>query len=78
MVSSTFLFAAAAASLATANPILVDRAGSCTFTSAAAAASGASKCSTVTLNNIAVPAGETLDLTSLAAGTKVCHVLLHH
>ncbi|KAL1900716.1 Polygalacturonase 1 [Ceratocystis pirilliformis] len=70
MVSPTLFVLAAAASIASAKPVLVERAG-CTFTTAAAAISGASKCSTVTLNNIAVPAGTTLDLTKLAANTKV-------
>ncbi|KAL5606709.1 hypothetical protein BROUX41_003104 [Berkeleyomyces rouxiae] len=72
MVSPTLFVLAAAASIASASPVLVDRgSSSCTFTTAAAAISGASKCSTVTLSNIAVPAGTTLDLTKLAANTKV-------
>ncbi|KAI3394228.1 hypothetical protein diail_3003 [Diaporthe ilicicola] len=44
---------------------------SCTFTDAASAIKGKASCSTITLNNIAVPAGTTLDLTSLKSGTKV-------
>ncbi|GKZ17014.1 hypothetical protein AbraIFM66951_005742 [Aspergillus brasiliensis] len=44
---------------------------SCTFTSASAAKSGKTSCSTITLDNIAVPAGETLDLTGLKKGTTV-------
>lgn len=44
---------------------------SCTFTSAADASASAKACSTVTLNNIKVPAGETLDLSDLQDGTKV-------
>jgi len=44
---------------------------SCTFNSAAKASASASSCSTVVLDNIAVPAGETLDLEDLQDGTKV-------
>ncbi|KAJ1327373.1 Glycosyl hydrolases family 28 [Microdochium nivale] len=46
-------------------------ADSCTFTTAAAAKSGKASCSTITLSNIAVPAGQTLDMTGLKAGTHV-------
>ncbi|KKA31208.1 hypothetical protein TD95_000825 [Thielaviopsis punctulata] len=70
MVSSSFFLAAAAASMASASPLIAER-GSCTFTSASEAISGSSKCSTVVLDNIEVPAGQTLDLTKLATGTKV-------
>ncbi len=49
---------------------IVERA-SCTFTSAAAAAAGKKSCSTIILSNIAVPAGQTLDLTGLKSGTQV-------
>ncbi|KAF4546527.1 Endopolygalacturonase [Lasiodiplodia theobromae] len=49
---------------------LVERAG-CTFTDAASAISGKTGCTTITLNGIAVPAGTTLDLTGLQAGTSV-------
>ncbi|KXJ85702.1 the polygalacturonase [Microdochium bolleyi] len=61
-------------------PLVVDAApakskaaagASCTFTTAAAAKSGKKSCSTITLSNIAVPAGETLDLTGLNDGTHV-------
>jgi galacturan 1,4-alpha-galacturonidase len=44
---------------------------SCTFTNAADAIKNKKSCSTITLNNIAVPAGTTLDLTNLAKGTNV-------
>ncbi len=44
---------------------------SCTFTSAAAAAAGKKSCSTIILQDIAVPAGKTLDLTGLNSGTQV-------
>ena len=50
---------------------LDSRAGSCTFTDAASAAEAKGSCPTLTLNNIAVPAGKTLDLTDLAQGTHV-------
>lgn len=57
-----------------AAPAEVKRADACTFTDAAAAIKGKASCSTITLNNIAVPAGTTLDLTKLKTGTKVCHI----
>ncbi|POS68923.1 endopolygalacturonase [Diaporthe helianthi] len=57
--------------LINAAPAEVKRADTCTFTSAAAVAKGKASCSTITLNNIAVPAGTTLDLTKLKTGTKV-------
>ena len=44
---------------------------SCTFTNAADAIKNKKSCSTITLNNIAVPAGTTLDLTNLQKGTNV-------
>lgn len=56
-----------------AAPAEVKRA-TCTFTDAASAIKGKASCSTITLNNIAVPAGTTLDLTGLKSGTKVCHI----
>ncbi|KAJ5776376.1 uncharacterized protein N7511_001387 [Penicillium nucicola] len=52
---------------------LVPRA-SCTFsgsTGAASAIKNKKSCSTITLSNVAVPAGTTLDLTGLAKGTTV-------
>ena len=57
-----------------AAPAEVKRADACTFTDAAAVVNGKASCSTITLNNIAVPAGTTLDLTKLKTGTKACHV----
>ena len=45
---------------------------SCTFTSAASASASASSCSVVNLKNIAVPAGESLELNNLKPGTQVC------
>ena len=50
------------------------RAGSCTFsgsTGAAAVAKSKASCATITLSNVAVPSGTTLDLTKLTKGTKV-------
>ncbi|KAH7014141.1 the polygalacturonase [Microdochium trichocladiopsis] len=44
---------------------------SCTFTTAAAAISGKASCTAITLSNIKVPAGTTLDMTGLKDGTKV-------
>lgn len=44
---------------------------SCTFTSTSALASGKGSCSSITLQGIAVPAGQTLDLTGLKSGTSV-------
>lgn len=43
----------------------------CTFTDAASAEAGKGSCSTITLSNIVVPAGQTLDLTELQDGTEV-------
>ncbi|KUJ08968.1 endopolygalacturonase [Mollisia scopiformis] len=51
-------------------PTKVKRA-TCTFTAAAAAIASKKSCSQITLSNIAVPAGTTLDLTGLASGTEV-------
>ena len=65
------LLLGAMASAAAAGPILNDRA-SCTFTDATTAIKNKATCSTITLNNIAVPAGTTLDLTGLKTGTHVC------
>ncbi|KAL3426903.1 endopolygalacturonase [Phlyctema vagabunda] len=72
---SNLLSLLATASLAVAAPaavpaVIEDRA-SCTFTTAAAAIKGKTSCTAIVLNNIAVPAGTTLDLTGLKSGTKV-------
>jgi polygalacturonase len=54
----------------------VERAGStCTFTGAAQASASKTACTTIVLDNIAVPAGVTLDLTKLASGTHVSSCL---
>ncbi|KAJ5542295.1 hypothetical protein N7461_008298 [Penicillium sp. DV-2018c] len=50
---------------------LVGRASTCTFASAASASASKKSCSTIVLDNIEVPAGETLDLSNLKDGTKV-------
>ncbi|KAF1360794.1 putative extracellular polygalacturonase [Lizonia empirigonia] len=44
---------------------------SCTFTDAASAIKGKTSCTAIVLDNIAVPAGTTLDLTKLNDGTNV-------
>lgn len=49
----------------------VKRASSCTFSSAAKASESQKLCTTIVLDNIEVPAGETLDLSDLEDGTKV-------
>nr|BAG72102.1 endopolygalacturonase [Venturia nashicola] len=63
--------AAAAPALRAVDSAIEERASSCTFTTAAAAISGKKSCTTITLSNIAVPAGTTLDLTGLTKGTSV-------
>ncbi|KAF5096177.1 hypothetical protein D0Z03_001668 [Geotrichum reessii] len=47
------------------------RADTCTFTSVDKAIAGKNFCSTIVLKNIAVPAGQTLDLSNLKKGTTV-------
>ncbi|KAF7549942.1 hypothetical protein G7Z17_g6058 [Cylindrodendrum hubeiense] len=67
---SSFVLLGALASAVLATPIVGPRA-SCTFTDAASAIKNKASCSTIILNNIAVPAGTTLDLTKLNSGTHV-------
>lgn len=62
---------ALAATSAIAAPTSLAERDSCTFTDAATAIKNKKSCSTITLNNIAVPAGTTLDLTNLQKGTNV-------
>jgi galacturan 1,4-alpha-galacturonidase len=70
MILSTLVLSLGA--LAAANPVPANsRRASCTFTDAASAISGKKSCSTITLKDITVPAGTTLDLTKLNDGTKV-------
>lgn len=72
MMSMVVLGAALASAAPTRVSSLVKRASSsCTFNSAVSASASAKSCSTVVLDNIEVPAGETLDLSDLASGTKV-------
>ncbi|KAJ6002463.1 CAZyme family GH28 [Penicillium sp. IBT 35674x] len=61
----------AAAAPAPSRVSQMKRATSCTFTSAASASASKKSCTTIVLDNIEVPAGETLDLTDLTSGTKV-------
>lgn len=56
---------------AAAKPAYVAPRASCTFTDAATAIKEKTTCSTITLNGVAVPAGQTLDLTGLKDNTKV-------
>jgi polygalacturonase len=53
------------------NPVLLKKRSSCTFTAASAASASKTECSTIVLDNIAVPSGVTLDLTDLTEGTNV-------
>ncbi|KAH7715938.1 polygalacturonase [Aphelenchoides avenae] len=62
-------FTAVVACLAFATPAVY--AGSCTVTSVSQLAAAKASCPTITLSNVAVPAGQTLDLTKLKSGTKV-------
>lgn len=50
---------------------LEKRATTCTFTAASQVTASKTACSTIVLDAIAVPAGETLDLTDLTEGTHV-------
>ncbi|KAJ9211812.1 CAZyme family GH28 [Paecilomyces variotii] len=73
-LASWLCLATAGAAVVSASPAptRVDRrASSCTFTDAAAATESKASCSTITLKDIEVPAGKTLDLTDLNEGTKV-------
>lgn len=70
MISPLFMLAGFAAS-ALALPTALEARAGCTFTDAASAIKGKASCSTIILNNIAVPAGTTLDLTKLKDGTHV-------
>jgi polygalacturonase len=55
--------------LALAAPLA--HADSCTVTAVSQLAAAKSSCATITLSNVKVPAGQTLDLTKLKSGTKV-------
>ncbi|KAA8907995.1 polygalacturonase precursor [Sphaerosporella brunnea] len=54
-----------------AAPTDLEKRASCTVTSYSALSAAKSSCSTITIGNLAVPAGKTLDLTGLSSGTKV-------
>lgn len=70
--SSALLLSLGALAAATPVPAqLEERGSSCTFTDAASAIKNKKSCSTITLKNINVPAGQTLDLTGLKDGTRV-------
>ncbi|KAI1381483.1 glycoside hydrolase family 28 protein [Hypoxylon crocopeplum] len=57
--------------LAVPTETLRERATSCTFTSVDSLSAGKKSCKNIVLNGITVPAGKTLDLTSLSDGTSV-------
>lgn len=68
------LTASFAASAVAAPADAIAKRASCTFTGATGAADAhkaQTTCPTITLNNVAVPAGTTLDLSGLADGTTV-------
>ncbi|KAH7062146.1 polygalacturonase [Macrophomina phaseolina] len=71
MVKASTLLLGAGAAFAVAAPTELAERASCTFTDAASAIKGKSSCTNIVLNNIAVPAGTTLDLTKLKTGTTV-------
>nr|AEL22832.1 endo-polygalacturonase I [Penicillium sp. CGMCC 1669] len=74
LLGSTSLALASPAAEPAEGNRLIPRGSACTYSGvngAAAAIAGKAGCSSITLNNVAVPAGTTLDLTGLAAGTKV-------
>ncbi|KAF7946851.1 uncharacterized protein EAE97_004100 [Botrytis byssoidea] len=66
LASTAFVSAAPGSSLEA-----LEKRVACTFTTAAAAIAGKAGCTTITLNNIQVPGGTTLDLTGLQTGTQV-------
>ncbi|KAF1842973.1 glycoside hydrolase family 28 protein [Cucurbitaria berberidis CBS 394.84] len=69
MYLSSLLIGAGA--LVSAAPAGLDARAGCTFTDAASAIKGKAACSAIILKGIVVPAGTTLDLTGLKAGTSV-------
>ncbi|TGO66092.1 hypothetical protein BOTNAR_0068g00020 [Botryotinia narcissicola] len=66
LASTAFVSAAPGSSLET-----LEKRVACTFNTADAAIAGKAGCSTITLNNIQVSGGKTLDLTGLKTGTQV-------
>jgi polygalacturonase len=65
-----------AAALAHAAPANLDARASCTFSDAAAAIKAKASCAAIVIKDMTVPAGTTLDLTSLKDGTTVSTPLL--
>lgn len=72
MLSNTLITALLASAVAA---LPLEERASCTFTTASAAKSGKSSCTNIILDNIAVPAGTTLDMTDLKSGTTVSDIL---
>ena len=70
-VTATSVLLGLCSALVGAAPAAIEERASCTFTTAAAAASGKKSCTNIVLNGITVPAGTTLDLTGLTSGTTV-------
>ncbi len=71
MISPALILSLGALAAAKPLPGRLDNRASCTFSDAASVISGKTNCSTITLSNITVPAGTTLDLTGLSNGTQV-------
>lgn len=70
--ASIFIISLAVLAQAAPAPTQADkRATACTFTAASQASASKTGCATIVLDNIAVPAGQTLDLTKLTSGTQV-------
>lgn len=70
--------ASTAVALPAAEPVrtvaLQSRAVSCTFKTLDEAVKGKAKCDKITLDNISVPAGKTLDMSSLKKGANVSNL----
>lgn len=60
-----------ASALVSAAPASLDARSACTFTDAATAIKNKASCTAITIGDMTVPAGTTLDLTSLTSGTTV-------
>ncbi|KAG9522549.1 endo-polygalacturonase, partial [Aureobasidium melanogenum] len=74
LVAAAAIGGAAVVSAAPASSPIEKRATTCTFSGSSGAASATQSkaaCATIVLNNVAVPAGTTLDLTGLKTGTHV-------
>jgi polygalacturonase len=81
LVGSFVLLASVAEVIASPAPsTTLEKRATCTFSGSNGAASAMASqkaCSTIVLNNVAVPAGTTLDLSNLADGTTVCPHFCH-